>query len=81
MLFRSAAMQAGDFATARDLFSKEIARDGYNHEFHFWIAAAYSRLGDKEQARKHLATAMEFSNTRHERDLYAAKLDRISSYR
>ena len=75
-----AAMQAGDFKTARDMFSKEIGRDAYNHEFHFWLAVAYARLGDSEPARRHLTIAMEFSNTRQERDLYAAKLDRISSY-
>ena len=75
-----AAMQAGDFRTAKEMFSKEVGRDAYNHEFHFWLAAAYARLGDSERARKHLGIAMEFSNTRQERDLYAAKLDRISSY-
>jgi Flp pilus assembly protein TadD len=75
-----AAMQAGDFRAARDMFSKEVGRDAYNHEFHFWLAAAYAKLGDNEQARRHLATAMEFSNTRQERDLYASKLDRISAF-
>ena len=62
------------------MFSREVSRDAYNHEFHFWLAAAYARLGDSERARKHLTTAMEFSNTRQERDLYAAKLDRIGAY-
>jgi Tfp pilus assembly protein PilF len=71
------AIRAGDFARARDLFQREIARDAYNHEFHFWLAMAFYGLGDAKQAREHLTTAMENSNTRSEHDLYAAKLDRL----
>ena len=71
------AIRAGDFARARDLFNREIARDAYNHEFHFWLAMAYYGLGDAKQAREHLTTAMENSNTRSEHDLYAAKLERL----
>jgi Tfp pilus assembly protein PilF len=75
------AIRAGDFARARDLFKREIERDAYNHEFHFWLAMAYYGLGDAAEARKHLTTAMENSNTRSEHDLYAAKLDRLRSMR
>ena len=39
------AMKAGDYNTARDMFNRELARDPYNHEFHFWLAAALVRLG------------------------------------
>ena len=74
-----AAMRAGDFAAARDQFAREIAREPNNPEFHFWIAGAYNRLGDVERARKHLAIAVENSATRGDRDIYAAKLDRIKS--
>ena len=42
--------------------------------------SATSPRGDGE-ARKHLAIAMENSPTRKEHALYAAKLDRLSSYR
>src|SRR5206468_1162084 len=35
-----AAMQAGDFKAARELFAKEVARAAYYHEFHFWLAVA-----------------------------------------
>ncbi len=70
-------MKAGHFALARDLFQREIDRDAYNHEFHFWLAMAYYGLGDAKNARAHLVTAMENSNTRGEHDLYAAKLDRL----
>jgi Tfp pilus assembly protein PilF len=76
-----AAMRAGDFAAARDLFAKEVARDSYYHEFHFWLAAAYVGLGEFQQARRHLTIAMENSTTRGEHDLYAAKLDRIAASR
>ena len=75
------AMQAKDFKTARDLFARELARDAYNHEFHFWLAAAYSALGEFELSRRQLALAMDFSTTRNEHDLYAAKLDRLKTYK
>jgi tetratricopeptide (TPR) repeat protein len=76
-----AAMREGDFKAAINLFTKEVDRDAYYHEFHFWLAAAYLGLGEISQARTHLALAMENSMTRGERALYAAKLDRIRSYR
>jgi Tfp pilus assembly protein PilF len=75
------AMRERNFREAKDLFAKELDRDAYYHEFHFWIAAAYLGLGDIKQAREHLAIAMENSATRKEHDLYAAKLDRLSSFR
>ena len=73
----SAAMQAGDFKMARDMFQRELARDPYNHEFHFWLAVAFAQLGDMEQSKRHLTVAKEFSPTRKQHDLYAAKLDRL----
>lgn len=75
------AMSKGDFKAARDLFAKEVDRDAYYHEFHFWLAAANMGLGQFEEARKHLTIAKENSSTRKEHELYAAKLDRIRSYR
>ena len=74
------AMQVADFKAAKDLFMRELARDPYNHEFHFWAAAAFARLGDIAQSKRHLAIARDFSTTRREADLYAAKLDRIKAY-
>jgi Flp pilus assembly protein TadD len=71
------AIRAGDFARSRDLFQREIDRDAYNHEFHFWLAMSYYGLGDAKRARAHLTTAMDNSTTRTEHDLYAAKLDRL----
>lgn len=76
-----AAMREGDYKVAKDFFEKEVERDAYYHEFHFWLAAAYLGLGDVGEARKHLAIAKENSLTRKEHEIYAAKLDRIKSYR
>lgn len=73
------AMNKGDFKTARALFQKEVDHDPYNHEFQFWLAAACARLGDLQNANKHLKLAMEYSTTRNSRDLYAAKLDRLKA--
>jgi predicted Zn-dependent protease len=72
------AMKAKDYAAARDYFIRETERDSAYHEFHFWLAAAYHALGDPLRARHHLSIALENSTTRGERDLYAAKLDRIN---
>lgn len=72
-----AAMQAGDYRRAKALFEKEIARKAYYHEFHFWLGLAHAYLGELPQARKQLALAMEASTQRKDRDLYAAKLDRL----
>ena len=74
------ALRNGDYAAARDLFAREVARAPYYHEFHYWLAVAYLKLDDLKQARKHLALAMESSTTRGDHDLYAAKLDRIRAY-
>jgi Tfp pilus assembly protein PilF len=75
-----AAVGIGDFKAARDLFTKEVARAPYYHEFHFWLAVAYAGLGEIEQAKNHLIIAMETSTTRSDHALYAAKLDRIKAY-
>jgi Tfp pilus assembly protein PilF len=76
-----AALQRSDFTAARDLFVREIDRAPYRHEFHYWLAVAYAGLGDRERARKELVTAIETSTTLNDRDMYAAKLDRIKASR
>jgi len=73
------AMRDGDYATARDLFAREVNRAPYYHEFHFWLASAYAHLGDSDKALRELKLAKEYATTRDERDLYSAKLDRIRS--
>ncbi|MBB5608665.1 MULTISPECIES: tetratricopeptide repeat protein [unclassified Janthinobacterium] len=72
-----AAMERGDYAQAVGLFTKEIARDPYYHEFHFWLAQAYARLGQLPQAGQQLTLAMDNSLTHNEHSLYAAKLQRL----
>ena len=73
----TAAMQRGDFKTAKSLFEKEVARADYSSEFHYWLGLANFSLGDAEGARKQIAIALENSTTRTEHALYAAKLDRL----
>lgn len=75
------AMRSGDYRAARKLFEKEMARDPYYHEFHFWFGIAYLRLGEIEQAGKQMNIAIDTSTTGDDRSLYAAKLDKIKSYR
>ena len=73
-----AALQSGDARTARDEFAREVARDPHYHESQFWLGIAYLRTGEVEMARKHLALAMENSTTRRDREIYAAKLERMN---
>ena len=74
-----AAMQNGDYRTARDMFAHEVDRAAYYHEFHFWLALAYVGLGEREQARKHMQIAIENSTTRKDHAIYAAKLARLQA--
>lgn len=73
------ALREGRVEAARALFTKEVARAPYHHEFEFWLAITYMALHDIPQATEHLTRAMEVSTTRKDRDLYAAKLDRLKS--
>lgn len=74
-----AAMKAGNYRAARDLFAKEVDRAPYYHEFHFWMAMALVNLGETQQAREQLALAMENSTTRKDHQIYATKLERIKA--
>jgi len=71
------AMKKRDFVAAKAMFSRELARDEDNHEFHYWLGLADFQLGNVEQAREHMAHALQVSTTRRERELYTAKLDWI----
>ena len=73
-----AAAQAGDFRAAREHLLREMRRDPDYHEFHFWLAVALYGLGEVDQARTHLSTAMKNSTTRREQALYASKLQRLA---
>lgn len=74
-----AKLEQGDFRAARSLFERELERDPDYAELHFWLAVAYYRLGDMDQAARHLATARENSTTASEQALYAAKLARLKA--
>ena len=74
-----AALRAGDYRTARELLEREAARSSDYHEVHFWLAVAYAGLGDVDQVQRHLTLARENSTTRVDRELYAAKLQRIKA--
>jgi tetratricopeptide (TPR) repeat protein len=76
-----AAMEAGDFRTARGLFAKEVRRAPEYHEFHFWLGLAELRLDNIGAAKSEFALALEASTTPRDHDLYASKLARLSSYR
>ncbi len=73
------AFQRGDYELAKTFFQREVKRDQYNHEFQFWLAVSYFKLGETSQAKKHMSKAMETSTTRKDHDLYAAKLDRLTA--
>ena len=73
-----AALQSGDALTAREEFAREVARDPHYHESQFWLGVAYLRTGEVEMARKYLALAMENSTTRRDREIYGAKLERMT---
>jgi tetratricopeptide (TPR) repeat protein len=73
------ALRDGDFRTAKTMFAKEVDRSPEYGEFHFWLAVAYVGLGDTRSARKQLDLAIQNSANRQDRELYAAKLARITA--
>ena len=74
-----AALRERRFEAARALFEKEVARAPQQHEFQFWLAVTWLELRDPARAAAHLRLAVEASTTRHDHDLYAAKLDRLKA--
>ncbi|WP_422014374.1 tetratricopeptide repeat protein [Roseateles sp.] len=76
-----AALRAGDFAAARELFRKEIARDAYVSEFHFWLGVASYRMGDVSAAKGEITRALQNSATVKDKALYGAKLAWLNEQR
>ena len=76
----TAAMERGDYASARALFAREVDRADYSGEFHFWLGVANYKLGNLAEARRQLAIAMENSTSPGEHALYEGKLERLRSY-
>ncbi|MDE2429308.1 MAG: tetratricopeptide repeat protein [Burkholderiales bacterium] len=74
-----AAMQKGEYKKAKMLFEKEIQRDPYYDEYHFWLALAYLRLGEIQQAKEQLVLAQKNSTTHQTLKLYTSKLERIKA--
>ena len=68
------AMEQGQYGEARRLFSKEVRRSPFNHEFHFWLALAHLRLGEAGAARAEMALALDNSTTQDATERYSAKL-------
>jgi Flp pilus assembly protein TadD len=75
------ALHKGDYASARTLFMKELARAPDYHEFHYALAVADFGLERLDEARSELSIAMDDAIKRSDHDLYAAKLDKLKSYR
>lgn len=75
------AMQRRDYAQAKVMFEKEIARAAYHHEFHFGLALASFGLGDLKEAQRQLGLAMKASTRDADRELYAGKLERLRALR
>jgi tetratricopeptide (TPR) repeat protein len=71
------ALASGDAARAADWFTRELRRQPYQHEVHFWAAQAWLQLGDGRRAAEHLRAAMDYSPTVARQRIYGAKLDRL----
>ncbi len=74
------AMQQHEYRVARELFRKEVQRQAFNAEVHFWLARAAQSLGNSREAAKHLELARQNSNTPAEQAIYAAKLDWLRAH-
>ena len=74
-------MEKRNFASARELFTREIQRQAYYDKLHYWLALACYELGDLKNARKHLVIAMQTSTTRAGREIYAAQLAKLTAGR
>lgn len=74
------AMKAADWAGARELFRRELRREAYFHEIHFWLAQAELRLGNLRAAREALEQARTQSTTPEQQEIYAGKLDVLKRY-
>jgi len=74
-----AALKRNDFGTARDMFAREVARASNSAEFHYWLGVAYSRLGNPEQASKHLNLALKNGAANGEGEQYPSTLSLLKA--
>ncbi|MCE2915360.1 MAG: tetratricopeptide repeat protein [Rubrivivax sp.] len=71
------ALDRGELSVARDLFRRELRRQPYQAEVHYWLAVTNARLGDGERAARDLAQAVMHSTTPVQQQLYSSKLARL----
>jgi tetratricopeptide (TPR) repeat protein len=68
------ALDAGELRAARDHFARELRRQPFHPDVHFWAAVTQLRLGALDKAVNHLQMAVDNSSNSSTHDLYAAKL-------
>lgn len=68
------AMSVGRYADAKAMFAREVKRSPYYHEFHFWLAIAHLRLGEKNAADDEMTRAVDTSTSEAATRLYSTKL-------
>jgi Tfp pilus assembly protein PilF len=72
-----AALQQGNYRAAKDLFQKELRRDGRYDKFHASLALAHYGLGELGKAKAQMAIALENSSTSADRETYTRMLARL----
>jgi tetratricopeptide (TPR) repeat protein len=72
-----AAMTRADYASARELFAKELRLQPEQHEVLFWAALADWHLGDWKGARRHMERARINSPNPDTEERYATKIERL----
>jgi tetratricopeptide (TPR) repeat protein len=75
------ALNAGDLQAARGHFARELRRQPFHPEVHFWAAVTLLRLGEPGKAANHLQLAVDNSINTSSRDLYTAKLAALRAQR
>lgn len=73
------ANETGDYRRALDLFSRALRSAGDNHQLHYLLAVTYLNLGDRRHAMEQLREAEDYSNTAHQRAVYASKIELLKS--
>jgi Tfp pilus assembly protein PilF len=73
------AMDQADYQAAKKLFMKELERDPYYHELHFWLAIAHLKLNELAQAKEQLERAKAESLTSQQAAIYGAKLAHLQA--
>ncbi len=75
------ALHAGDLQAARSHFARELRRQPFHPEVHFWAAVTLLRLGERDKAANHLQLAVDNSINTSSHDLYTAKLAALRAQR